>query len=151
MSGTDFNALIPELSLWNHGAGVDPESWIAGSGNYPLAIGYGLVFWPRFIEFEGHILRESCFSDDNLRAWQRTGHDRRAIESVINHVHITDIHGGNPPEPNEAQFRHLGRLLREMLEAKLNRDFPDRSFEVVFNDQPGLDLDDYEVSFWQAE
>jgi hypothetical protein len=34
---------------------------------------------------------------------------------------------------------------------KLRSDFPDLKFVVEFNDEPGLDLVDYQMSFWQAE
>jgi hypothetical protein len=152
MADDDFTAFIPELPDWNNGAGIDAESWIGCVGNYELATGYSLIFWPRFVEFEQYVLREGQFSEDNLREWERaTKHDRRAIEAVINHVHLLDIHGDNAPEPTEAQLRYLGRVLRETLEAKLKRDFPHRAFEVVFNDEPDLDLLDYEVTFWQVD
>jgi hypothetical protein len=151
MTEVDYTALIPELPTWNDGAGIDPESWIACVGSCELATGYSLIFWPSFINFEGYVLRESHFSEENLRAWQRSPElDRRAIEAVINHVHLLDIHNNETPA-NEAQLRYLGRVLRETLEAKLNRDFPDLSFEVVFNDEPDLELIEYEVTFWQID
>ena len=151
MPDEDFAELIPELPKWNNGAGIDPESWIGCVGNYELAAGYSLLFWPRFVEFDRYILREGHFSEDNVRQWERaTNNDRRAIEAVINHIHLLDIHGDNA-EPSEVQLRYLGRVLRETLEAKLKRDFPHRAFEVVFNDEPDLDLVDYEVTFWQVD
>ena len=51
---------------------------------------------------------------------------------------------------SEAQLRYLGRVLKSVHEAKLARDFPDLAFEVVFNDEPGLDTESYELSFWQV-
>jgi len=144
--------LIPELPTWNNGAGIDAESWIGCVGNYELATGYSLIFWPRFVEFDRYVLREACFSEENVRDWERaTNNDRRAIEAVINHVHLLDIHCDSPAEPTEAQLRYLGRVLRETHEAKLKQDYPARSFEVVFIDEPDLDLVDYEVTFWQTD
>lgn len=29
---TDFNALIPEMSSWNNGKGIDVDSWIGCAG-----------------------------------------------------------------------------------------------------------------------
>lgn len=150
MTNVDYAELIPELPTWNHGAGIDPESWIGCMGNFELATGYSLIFWPCLIEFDGYVLRSSGFDEGNLRAWERsTNNNRQAIEAVINHVHVLDIHSHGTPA-TEAQLRHLGRVLRDILKAKLKTDFPDRSFEVVFNDEPKLDLIDYEVTFWQA-
>ena len=68
----------------------------------------------------------------------------------MNHVHIADIHC-NEASPPEAQLRHLGRVLRHIHEVKLKADFPDRSFVVEFNDEPGLDPVDYQFSFWQVK
>ena len=152
MADDDFTALIPELPQWNNGAGIDAKTWIACVGNFELATGYSLIFWPRFVEFGQYVLREGHFSEDTVREWERaTNNDRQATEAVINHVHLLDIHGDQAAEPTEAQLRYLGRVLRETLEAKLKRDFPDRTFEVVFNDEPDLDLLDYEVTFWQID
>jgi hypothetical protein len=67
----------------------------------------------------------------------------------MNHVHIVDIHG-NEPRPSEIQIRHLGRVLRAIHEMKLAADYPELSFVVDFNDEPGLDPVDYQFSFTQT-
>ena len=145
-------ALMPEAQKWNESSGSAPEDWISCVGSCELAIGYSLIFWPPLVAFDRYVLREGCFSEEGVRDWERaTNNDRAAIEGVINHVHLLDIHRNSPVEPTEAQLRYLGRMLRETHAAKLQQDFPDRSFEVVFNDEPGLDLIDYEVTFWQID
>ena len=145
----ELNKLIPEMRAWNDGAGIDPEGWIQCSGNYELAIGYSLIFWPRFVVIDDYVLRHGA-TEENLRAWEHAaGGDRRSIEAVINHIHMADLHMG-APEPTEAQLRYLGRILKQVHEAKLKAEFPDRSFVVTFSDEPGLDLLDYELTFWQS-
>jgi hypothetical protein len=147
--GTDFDELIPELKDWNNGAGIDPEGWVECVGNYPLFIGYSLIFWPRFVRFEKYVLREG-FSEDSLRGFEaQAGASRKGVEWVMNHVHLDDIHYGE--EATDAQLRYLGRVLKDIHEVKLNADFPDLRFVVEFSDEPGLDLLDYQISFWQAE
>jgi hypothetical protein len=74
--------------------------------------------------------------------------NRIAVEAVMNHVHITDIHCN--AEATEAQVRYLGRILKEIWEVKLRHDFPDTGFQVDFNDEPGVVLDEYELTFWQT-
>lgn len=146
----DFQQLIPELPEWNDGKGIDPEGWIGCMGNYELAVGYSLVFWPRFVVIEDYVLRADA-NIGNLRSWQEeTGRSRRAIEAVMNHIHMVDLHV-NSPGANEAQLRYLGRVLKETHLAKLKSDFPDRRFVVDFPDEPGLDLVDYELTFWQQD
>jgi len=146
----DFNELIPELRLWNEGKGISADDWIGCAGNYPLAVGYSLVFWPRFVRFEDYVLREG-FSKGALRGFeQQAGSSRSSVEWVMNHVHPIDIHYSDE-SVSEAQLRYLGRVLKEIHEVKLRAVFPDLRFTVEFNDEPGLDLVDYQMSFWQAD
>lgn len=146
----DFSKLIAELPRWNNGEGIDPGSWIGCVGNYELAIGYSLIFWPRLVRFERYVLRED-FSEGALRGFeQQAGSTRESVEWVMNHVHIGDIHYDTEAKTEE-QLRYLGRLLKEIHEVKLHTDFPDLRFVVEFNDAPGLDLIDYQMSFWQVE
>ncbi len=139
--------LIPDAKLWNNGRGVDPESWIWMTGNYDLAVGYSFVFWPEFVVIDDYVLRQGS-TEANLREWEKTGHSRKGIEAVINHIHIADIHSDMPT--SEAQLRHLGRVLKAIYQLKLSVDFPDRAFEVHFNDEPGLGDIDYELTFFQV-
>ncbi|WP_291837427.1 hypothetical protein [Brevundimonas sp.] len=140
--------LIPDAKLWNEGRGVDLESWVCMSGSYDLAVGYTFIFWPEFVVIDDYVLRQGS-TEANLRDWEKNGHDHRAIEAVINHIHIADIH--NHADASEAQLRHLGRVLQSIYRLKLAADFPDRSFAVVFNDEDGLDPIDYELTFFQIE
>jgi hypothetical protein len=147
---TDFAKLIPEMARWNNGAGIDAESWVGCAGNYELAVGYSLVFWPRFVRFEDYVLRER-FSIETLRGFERQpGSTRASVEWVMNHQHIADIHCSET-QVSEAQLRYLGRVLTEIHQVKLRADFTDLRFVVEFNDEPGLDPIDYQMSFWQAE
>lgn len=144
----DFDKLIPDRTAWNSGRGVDPETWVSSVGNYQLAVGYSLIFWPRFVVFEDYVLRESRFTVENLRSWEKaTDNKRGAIEAVLNHIHIQDLHDA---DASEDQLRYLGRVLRQIHEVKLRADFPDRRFEVVFDDTPGQHPLDYEMTFYQA-
>lgn len=134
----DFSDLILELPRWNNGDGIDAESWIGCVGNYELAIGYSLIFWPRFVRFENYVLREG-FSEESLRGFAaQSGCTRASVEWVMNHEHIADIHC-NETDVSEAQIRYLGRVLTEIHKVKLQSDFPDLRFVIEFNDEPGLD------------
>jgi hypothetical protein len=147
---TNFDELIPELPRWNNGAGIDAEGWISCMGNYELAIGYSLIFWPRFVRFENCVLRDG-FSEGSLRGFEaQPGITRASVEWVMNHEHMADIHC-NETDVSETQLRYLGRLITEIHKVKLLAEFPDLRFVVEFNDEPGLDPVDYQMSFWQAE
>jgi hypothetical protein len=148
---TNFEELIPELPLWNNGAGIDAEGWAQCMGNYELFVGYTLLLWPQFVKFDGYVLREG-FSEESLRGFEREPYDpadkRRSIEAVMNHEHLDAFHFGK--DCKEVQLRYLGRTMKQMHEVKLAHDFPDLKFEVFFNDEPGLELDEYQLTFWQV-
>lgn len=146
----DLDLLLPELRAWNNGAGIRPDDWVGCVGNHELAIGYSLIFWPRFVRFGPYVLREG-FSEEALRGFETCGEGRRAsCEWVMNHLHVADLHCDGA-SPSEAQLRYLGRVLKEIHSVKLAAEFPDLRFEVEFNDEPGLDAIDYQMSFWQSE
>lgn len=142
--------LIAELPAWNDGSGIDAESWVGCVGSFELAIGYSLVFWPSFARIGQYVVVASV-DEAAIKSWEDTGkYSRREIEAVLNHIHIDDLHGGDSP-PSEAQARFIGRTLKSIYEVKLASEFPDTVFEVMFNDEPLLDIIDYQLTFWQAE
>jgi hypothetical protein len=148
---TDFTQLIPELPDWNNGRGIDVETWIGCSGKYQLAVGYSTLFWPRFVVFEGYVLREG-FSVESLRGFERQCADSRwSVESVMNHLHIASIHYHDLSAFTTGHALYLGRVLREIYEAKLTWQFPDRQFNVVFDESPKEDLMAYEITFYQVD
>lgn len=145
-----FKKLIPELAEWNNGKGIDVDSWIECSGNFQLAVGYTTLFWPRFVEFEGYVLREG-FSMTSFRGFQSQCESRRDLEAVMNHLHIADIHYHDLSNCTTEHALYLGRVLREIYEAKLTWQFPTRRFDVVFDESNRGDVMCYEVSFYQSE
>lgn len=141
----EISALIPEREAWGDGW-MGPSVWLTATGTYPLAVGYSLLFWPRFVLIGDYVLRHGTEPED-VAAWEAHGNSPEGVEAVLNHIHIGDIH--TSAEGDEAQFRYLGRVLKDIHETKLKTDFPDRTFIVDFNDEPGLDLIDYQLTFWQ--
>lgn len=150
LSDVPLSDLVPETQEWNDGQGIDLLSWVGCVGGIELAIGYGELFWPDFVEFDGCIFFDFAFSEENFRGWMKqTNDDRRAVEAVINHQHILDLFSGSEHEPTRQQVVYLGRLLRDIWSAKLQRDFPGRQIVVSFPEGDFESLLDYEISFYQ--
>jgi hypothetical protein len=141
-----------ELATWNNGAGIDLESWIGCAGNFKLAVGYSQIFWPTFENFEGYLLR-SGFSLDSLRGFEYScKKDRRAIESVMNHLHIADIHSYGCDDISRDKIQVIGQALKEIYTAKLAWQFPRLSTQVsLFVPNNPDDLADYEITFFQTD
>lgn len=138
-----------ELAAWNNGNGIDLESWIGCEGRFSLAVGYASIFWPAFKLFEGYILPDGA-SEDSLRSFEQNGGSRKSVEWVMNHVHIADIHYRGCEDISKDKLVLLGTVLKEIYEAKLLWQFPDRPCTVVLfiPDDPD-DLTEYQLSFWQ--
>lgn len=149
-SDIDFAELIPELPDWNNGRGISVEAWVGCSGSVELAVGYSRLFWPEFVEHEGCVFFAD-FSVESYRGFmQQCKGDRRRVEIVMNHRHVFSYFSHMGGSATEAQIIYLGRVLRDIWQAKLAHDFPDRTFVVSFPEDPSEDLTDYEVTFWQA-
>jgi hypothetical protein len=146
---TKLESLIPELKNWNGSAGIDVKSWIGCVGNYQLAIGYSTIFRPRFVAFENYVLREG-FSVEGLRECEKSySFERRTIEGLLNHLHIADIHA-SADDITKDQVVYLGRTLRDIYRLKLQAQFSDRQFEVIFEGGDFEALHDYQLTFYQV-
>ena len=144
--------MLAELAAWNNGDGIDLESWVGCSGNFRLAVGYSTIFWPRFVLFEDYILREG-FRIDSVRGFQRQcASDNSCVEAVMNHLHIAGIQYYGCEDITEERLVFIGKILKEVYEAKLRWQFPDRPCEVSFYEpEDRTDLDGFELTFWQKK
>jgi hypothetical protein len=144
-------SMTAELAEWNNGKGIDLESWIGCEGRFSLAIGYATVFWPEFEENEGYILHKGVPVEVIHGFEERKGISRHSVEATINHLHLVDLHYLGCPDASPDKLLALGGVLKEIYEAKLKWQFPDRPCTVSFfvPEDPNA-LEDYEITFWQT-
>src|SRR5512132_4131566 len=89
---TDYTKLVPELKDWNEGKGIDIEDWIYYESSLEHAVGFGSLFWPAFLEYDGCIIMASGFDPKRYDGFlKQTKGDKRAVEVVMNHRHIADL------------------------------------------------------------
>lgn len=140
--------LLPELRDWNSGEGITPLDYVYSIATSDSALAYSDLFWPRFVEFEGYILRDG-FNLENLRSWEKQdGPTRRNIEAAVNYLGIGDLFANE--ENTELLYRRvvrLGDVLSQMYTAKLRQDFPNRQFEVSLL----VDEHEYALTFFQSD
>jgi hypothetical protein len=138
--------MIPEHSLSDWPG--SPRDWVEAFGTFDQAVAYANLFWPEFVTHDGCIFLD--FDETAYREWMsQTGGDRRAVEATMNHRHIRDLFTHPSPEPTRERLVQLGRLLKQMWEAKLRRDFPERQVIVSFVEEGCEHLLDYEITFFQ--
>jgi hypothetical protein len=150
---TDFDRLIPELRDWNNGRGIDVQDWIGAVGDFQKAVGYSAIFWPEFAEIDGFVVRAGV-TREQVQGWLRScGGKRPGFEALINHFHLVDLQYTGCPDASPERVAYLGRVLKEIYECKLRRDFPGRTFRVELYqpaDNP-QNLNGYELTFFQVE
>jgi hypothetical protein len=145
-------SMVAELASWNNGDGIDLETWVGCSGNFKLAVGYATIFWPLFVRFEDYVLRDG-FSEKSLRGFEvQCKGDKRAVETVMNHVHIADLQYAGCEDISEDKVVFIGNVMKKIWEAKLKWQFPDRPCNVSFHEpEDRKDLVAFELSFWQKK
>jgi hypothetical protein len=149
MTEPNWHALIPELSEWNNGKGVDPAGWLSAMGNFQLACAYTTMFSPRFVEHDGMILREG-FSQESLVGFiENCAGNKTAIEWVMNHIHLVDVHHVGCPDASRERIVYLGHVLKEIYECKLAVQFPTEDIVVEFDDSYREELFAYQLSFFK--
>jgi hypothetical protein len=145
----DLSDLLPELRAWNDGAGIQPLDWVYCIARSDEAVAYTALFWPRFVEFDGYVLREG-FDPQNLRDWEAQRHiDRQQIELAMNLLDVGGLfHNSKEPATAMLEARTVWVLdtLAEIYATKLMRDFPTKRFEISRLD----DENDCAISFCQA-
>jgi hypothetical protein len=111
---------------------------LVAPGNRWAARDLAELFWPRFIEVDGYVLRASQYDPDNLTAWrERHPTNRSAVEDVINHVHLEDLYGGNQ---KGAKLTAAGQNLAGAWRHALAAQFPGRPIRVELDDSVDMTL-----------
>ncbi|MEO0467641.1 MAG: hypothetical protein AAF216_13955 [Pseudomonadota bacterium] len=143
-------SMAAELGAWNNGRGVDLESWVGCEGNFRLAVGYASLFWPKFEAVGKYILMKGATAE-KIRGFEaQAGSTPQSVEAVINHLHIEDIQHLGCEDISADKLILLGNMLKEIYEAKLFWQFPDRPCTVEFYiPEDAEDLTDYQITFWQ--
>jgi hypothetical protein len=144
-----FTELIPELSQWNNGHGIGVQGWLSAMGTYDLTIAFSNLFWPEFFVYDDCIFREDISKKNYLEWRNSTNGNKTAIESVLNHLHIIDLFPNVDTTVTIDQIVFIGKKLKDMWQAKLNLDFPDRKITVVFDEINHDDIEGYEITFFQ--
>jgi hypothetical protein len=151
-----FHDLDVELAKWR----IDPEDpdalrdWIKGSGSLSHLAAYLKICWPDFVEFDDCVFRAEEFASSLYAQFlEQFGGDKSAVECFLNHCHIQDLFAYyfDPEKDGSRELvRYVGRQLRELWQAKLNYQFPNRKITVEFNDSDDVEkVIDYQITFYQ--
>ncbi len=146
MEPPSADQLVPELAKWDLGNGISLTDWIYIVGRADHALGFQALLWPRLVEFEGYVFRESV-DVDRLRGWEASGATRSQIETAMNALFLDAAFPNDETDTSlkGQQIDAWASIMCEMLRAKLNSEFPTREFAVFL-----MKGDDFGVSFRQS-
>ncbi len=136
-------SFVPPLPLW---------SVLDHLGGLHLAVGFTSLFWPRLVEFHGDVFLAEGFSAEVYELWlaekSLTSQDR---QRVMNEVHLWDLFGCHEDQREEECYIVLGRVMRSTWQALLGEQYPERSFEVIFDDgsRSGTDAYGPQLTFFE--
>jgi hypothetical protein len=108
-------------------------------GTRRLAVAFGRLFWPEFVEVEGCVLLVSQYRPENFRHWfDPLGGDCTGIEAMINHLHLYDLclNDPNSAETRLPELEELARTLLKCWECALKEAFPNKRFTFDFATEP---------------
>jgi hypothetical protein len=147
---SETKSVLPELGEWNEGRGIEPLDYLFCVAESRSTVASIDLFWPKFVEFEGYVLRQG-FDEKNLRSWEKSpsGQDRAHSERAVNFLDIGSLfqNSGEPKgQELDARIDLVRRTLAEIYTVKLAHDFPNKHFRVVLID----DDDDCALTFCQA-
>ena len=147
-----FEEFVPELSKWNSGNGISLGNWIACIGRYDHFLGYLELVWPSFIVKDDAVFVESLWNKSRFESLVLNCPQKSDIQKRLNLIDLADLFLSAAEEVTDEFLLHLGCAVRQAWEAKLNRDFPNRNFQVVMEDFL-KDSDDSELNvyFYETE
>lgn len=122
---------LPQLEGWMAGVDFDPRTFILSTVTVAEAAAISLLFWPEFIEYRGCVFLKFVFDERVVESWfSKLNGDGKAVESVVNHVHLWDVFAAKTDAENGV-LAELASRLAEMWNAALRLAFPDREFVVA--------------------
>ncbi|WP_155246753.1 hypothetical protein [Salinispora arenicola] len=122
---------LPQLEGWIRvGEEFDPRTFLLSTATVGEAAAMSTLFWPEFTEYRNGVFLRFLFERRGVDSWfDELKGDRRAVEGVVNHVHLWDVFAPNS-EAEYAVLAELAQRISAMWRAALKSAFPSREFIV---------------------
>lgn len=131
---------LPQLSEWVTGAEADGyhlQGFMSANVSVAEAAALADLYWPKFVEYRGSVFLGFKFDRNAIDHWHdHLSGDRRAVEAVVNHVHLWDYFVV-ALESEYAALPELAESIAVIWRAAVREAFPDRGFEITVSDGSG--------------
>jgi hypothetical protein len=107
----DFSKLPQVAGFASEGEVFDPRAFLLSSVTATEAAALLLLCWPGFTEYRGGVLLSFLFDGPAIDKWfdQMEG-DVRAVESMVNHVHLWDVLPPKSPAEHQVLAELAGQV-----------------------------------------
>jgi len=140
-----FTKLIPELAEWNESSGILLSDWVGMVGRFDHFLGYIELSWPSFIVVDDRVYIESMFDEDVYNRFFSTPKESIPLQKRFNCLSIADLFLNAQEERDPNKLLHIANSLMDSWTTKLNKEFPEREFHIVLeNDED--DPEDWELN-----
>ncbi len=112
-------------------------------------MGFVKSCWPTVIERHGCYLLNDVNMLNLTEMMHIMGDSRASVETQLNRRRLVELLPANgPASPKE--LTALGLIVKEMWQAKLHQQYPDKLFSVLFTQGKwGDDVENFELTFFQ--
>ena len=104
-------------------------------------MGFSRLLWPDFVEHQGRIYLSDFFDQDRLTQVLASGATADGAQAMHNVLDLSQLFSAAGEVVETDQLLYLASTLEQSWLAKLQRDFPGRSFKVLVQDslaEPGI-------------
>ncbi|MFF8280427.1 hypothetical protein ACF05T_30785 [Streptomyces lateritius] len=131
---------LPELMEWVvESDDFHLQGFMSANASIAQALALAALFRPEFVEYEGCVLLGFRFDRPGVDTWiAHLAGDLRAVEAVVNHVHLWD-HFTPTSDAEYAALPPLAEEIAAMWRSAAREAFPEREFDVSVSNDP----DDY--------
>jgi hypothetical protein len=129
--------IFPRTREWSERVGEwDVRQYVINNMDVSDAVVMSSLFWPGFIERSGGVFIDFLFDETSYAQWLgQLGGNVRAVEKVLNHLHLWDVFG--PKSDQEyAAVSELARKIASMWRVAVHDTFHTRKFSVEISDDP---------------
>ncbi|MET9411550.1 hypothetical protein ABZX90_38275 [Streptomyces sp. NPDC002935] len=129
---------LPQLTEWVvDKRGYSLQGFMAANVTVADATALMALYWPKFVEYQGCVFLGFKFSPEGVDRWlERLPGDLRAVESVVNHVHLWDYF----TLTSDAEYAALPELAADIAviwQSAARQAFPEREFDISVSDSAG--------------
>lgn len=117
------------------GVTIDLRGFIQANVSVAEAFAVAKILYPEFVEYRDGIFLKDFFESSAVDVWLDKLKNMRAVESVVNHVHLWDIFSPASAEDNRGLVDLL-ELMNTSWPALLLNTFPGREFEITATNDP---------------